>query len=78
MVRANRIAMIFQDALSALNPVFTVGFQLGEQFRMHRGMSRADAKVKAGRTAGPGADPGARSSGSTTIRTSSPAACASA
>jgi len=43
-VRANRIAMIFQDALSALNPVYTVGFQLGELFRMHRGMSRQDAK----------------------------------
>ena len=47
IVRANRIAMIFQDALSALNPVFTVGFQLGEQFRKHRGMSRTDAKKKA-------------------------------
>jgi oligopeptide transport system ATP-binding protein len=46
-VRANRIAMIFQDALSALNPVFTVGFQLGELFRMHRGMSRADSKKRA-------------------------------
>ena len=43
-VRANRIAMIFQDALSALNPVYTVGFQIGELFRVHRGMSRADAK----------------------------------
>jgi oligopeptide transport system ATP-binding protein len=43
-VRANKIAMIFQDALSALNPVFTVGFQLGELFRKHRGMSRQDAK----------------------------------
>jgi oligopeptide transport system ATP-binding protein len=47
LVRANKIAMIFQDALSALNPVFTVGFQLGELFRVHRGMSRADAKAKA-------------------------------
>jgi oligopeptide transport system ATP-binding protein len=46
-VRANKIAMIFQDALSALNPVFTVGFQLGELFRKHRGMSRKDAKAKA-------------------------------
>jgi len=43
-VRANRIAMIFQDALSALNPVYPIGFQLGELFRKHRGMSRHDAK----------------------------------
>ncbi len=46
-VRANQIAMIFQDALSALNPVFTVGFQLGELFRVHRGMSRRDARRRA-------------------------------
>ena len=39
--------MIFQDALSALNPVFTVGYQLGELFRVHRGMSRKDAKARA-------------------------------
>jgi oligopeptide transport system ATP-binding protein len=46
-VRANHIAMIFQDALSALNPVFSVGFQLSEPFRIHRGMSRAQAKRRA-------------------------------
>jgi oligopeptide transport system ATP-binding protein len=45
-VRANRIAMIFQDALSALNPVYPVGFQLGELFRVHRGMSRSDARQR--------------------------------
>ncbi len=46
-VRANKIAIIFQDALSALNPVFTVGWQLGELYRKHSGASRAQAKAKA-------------------------------
>jgi oligopeptide transport system ATP-binding protein len=46
-VRANRIAMIFQDALSALNPVYSVGFQLGELFRKHRGTSRHEARRRA-------------------------------
>ncbi|MER5425023.1 ABC transporter ATP-binding protein [Streptosporangium roseum] len=46
-VRGQRVAMIFQDALSALNPVFTVGSQIGEMFRVHRGASRRDAEKKA-------------------------------
>ena len=45
--RGDRISMIFQDALSALNPVYTVGRQLGEMFTTHRGLSRSDAKAKA-------------------------------
>ena len=52
--------MIFQDALSALNPVLTVGYQIGEMFRVHRGMSKRDAKAKADRADGPGAHPGRR------------------
>jgi len=43
-IRGNGIAMVFQDALSALNPVYTVGFQIGEQFRIRQGLSRRDAK----------------------------------
>jgi oligopeptide transport system ATP-binding protein len=46
-IRGARMAMIFQDALSSLNPVLSVGDQLGEMFRVHRGMSRGDAKAKA-------------------------------
>ena len=46
-VRANKIAIIFQDALSSLNPTFTVGWQLGELFRVHQGASRKEAKQKA-------------------------------
>jgi oligopeptide/dipeptide ABC transporter ATP-binding protein len=46
-IRGAGIAMVFQDALSALNPVFTVGFQIAEQFRIRQGLSRKDAKLRA-------------------------------
>ncbi|PYC72108.1 methionine ABC transporter ATP-binding protein [Streptomyces tateyamensis] len=46
-IRGQKIAMIFQDALSSLNPVLSVGYQLGEMFRAHRGASHKDAKAKA-------------------------------
>ncbi|MFE0449889.1 ABC transporter ATP-binding protein [Streptomyces sp. NPDC058914] len=46
-IRGAEMAMIFQDALSALNPVLTVGDQLGEMFVVHRGMSRRDARARA-------------------------------
>ncbi|MBC3987325.1 ABC transporter ATP-binding protein [Streptomyces sp. AC563] len=45
-IRGRKIAMIFQDALSSLNPVLSVGYQLGEMFRVHQGMSRKAAKAK--------------------------------
>ncbi|WP_199926105.1 ATP-binding cassette domain-containing protein, partial [Streptomyces sp. NRRL S-495] len=46
-VRGRKIAMIFQDALSSLNPVLSVGYQLGEMFRVHQGAGRKEAKEKA-------------------------------
>ncbi|MER7869945.1 ABC transporter ATP-binding protein [Streptomyces cellulosae] len=46
-IRGAEMAMIFQDALSALNPVVTVGDQLAEMFTVHRGLSRKEARAKA-------------------------------
>ena len=46
-VRGERIAMVFQDALTALNPVLPVGWQIGEMFLVHRGASRREARRKA-------------------------------
>jgi oligopeptide/dipeptide ABC transporter ATP-binding protein len=43
----NEIAMVFQDALASLNPVFTVGWQIGELFRVHGERSRAQAEARA-------------------------------
>jgi oligopeptide transport system ATP-binding protein len=45
--RGDQISIIFQDALSALNPVFTVGDQISEMFRVHRGMAKREARKRA-------------------------------
>ncbi|MBC8090387.1 MAG: ABC transporter ATP-binding protein [Pseudonocardia sp.] len=45
-LRGENIAMIFQDALSALNPVYTIGFQIGEQLRTRRGMNKREAEKR--------------------------------
>ena len=46
-VRGNRIAMVFQEPMTALNPVFTVGDQIAEVARIHARMSKRDAAAKA-------------------------------
>jgi oligopeptide transport system ATP-binding protein len=46
-LRGAEIAMVFQNALSALNPVLTIGRQLAEPFEVHRGLSRSAAKQRA-------------------------------
>ncbi|WP_299933217.1 ABC transporter ATP-binding protein [uncultured Pelagimonas sp.] len=46
-IRGDEIGMIFQEPMTALNPVFTVGRQLTEGLRVHRGMSKAQATERA-------------------------------
>lgn len=46
-VRGNEIAMIFQDPMTSLNPVFTCGFQIEEALRLHQGLNKAEAAGKA-------------------------------
>ena len=46
-VRGAQVGFIFQDPMTSLNPVLTVGYQLAEPLRVHLGMSRADARRRA-------------------------------
>jgi oligopeptide/dipeptide ABC transporter ATP-binding protein len=46
-IRGNEIAMIFQEPMTSLNPVYTVGDQIAEAIVLHRGKSRAEAKAMA-------------------------------
>ena len=46
-IRGNEIAFIFQEPMTSLNPVFTVGNQVGETVMLHRGMSRKEARAEA-------------------------------
>ena len=77
-MRGRQIGAIFQDPLTSLDPLYTIGRQLTETIQTHLPVSAAEARQRA--------DPAARrkpasrppSSASTSTRTSSPAACASA
>lgn len=46
-IRGNEIGMIFQEPMTALNPVFTVGRQMTEGLRVHKGLTKADAEARA-------------------------------
>jgi ABC-type microcin C transport system duplicated ATPase subunit YejF len=72
-LRGNRMAMIFQEPMTSLNPVFTIGDQVGEALRVHRGLTAAEARARALELL----RQVRRSGGWTPIRTSSRAACGS-
>src|SRR3979490_2242933 len=46
-IRGRRIAMIFQEPMSALDPVFTVGHQIAETLRVHPGVGKEEARAQA-------------------------------
>jgi peptide/nickel transport system ATP-binding protein/oligopeptide transport system ATP-binding protein len=46
-IRGNDISMIFQEPMTSLNPVYTIGFQIQEALRKHRGMNKAEAREEA-------------------------------
>ncbi len=46
-IRGNDISMIFQEPMTSLNPVLTIGRQIGETLRLHQGLSRSEAEKRA-------------------------------
>jgi peptide/nickel transport system ATP-binding protein len=46
-IRAKEIAIVFQEPMTSLNPVYTVGQQIAESVRLHEGLSKADARERA-------------------------------
>ena len=77
-VRGNAISMIFQEPMTSLNPLMTIGRQISEAIALHQGLSRARGDGPGDRDAAPRAHPGSRSAACTPTRTSCRAACGSA
>ena len=74
-IRGNEISMIFQEPMTSLNPVFTVGNQIGEAIKLHQGLENRRPGRKPLKCCGWSRSP-IRNPASTPIRISSPAACA--
>src|SRR5438067_12071027 len=57
-IRGNDIAMIFQDPMTSLNPVYKIGGQLGEAVRLHQDVTKAQARTRARDLLQAGGSPG--------------------
>ena len=77
-IRGGRISMIFQEPMTSLNPVYTVGTQIAEMFRAPPGSGRSESRGPSGRDAQESGGSPPRSTRSTITLTNSPAACGSA
>ena len=77
-LRGGLVSMIFQEPMTALDPVYTVGQQIGETVRRHTGCSRRGGASAGAGAARPGAHPVGASGGSTPTRMNCRAACGSA
>ncbi len=77
-IRGARIGAIFQDPLTSLNPLYSIGRQLVETIQTHLPLSATPGAQARPRSPEGGRHSRAPRTASTTIRTSSPAACASA
>ncbi len=76
-IRGNSISMIFQEPMTSLNPVLTVGRQIGETLRLHQGMNGRRGGGEGDRDADTWSAFRRRRGGCASTRTSCPAACAS-
>src|SRR5271168_5275274 len=76
-IRGNEISMIFQEPMTSLNPVLTIGHQIAEALRLHQDLSKSAANKKAVEMLRLSRFP-SRRSGPANIRTSCLAACVSA
>ena len=77
-IRGNDISMIFQEPMTSLNPVFTVGEQIAESVRLHQHVGDKEAEDARRRDDAARRHSRPPRSGCATTRTRCPAACASA